>query len=86
MWKNQARQQVIAVIGGPTELGNRSIPRRIDQCHLFFLPSNWESELSHVGKINTTCTVREKPRQERGQSDILTTPRGMNQCQSFAYE
>ena len=85
MWKNQARQQVIAVIGGPTELGNRSIPQRIDQCHLlFYYPIGNQSY--PVGKINTTCTVREKPRQERGQSDILTTPRGMNQCQSFAYE
>ena len=86
MWKNQARQQVIAVIGSLTKLGNRSIPRKIDQCHLFFLLSNQESELSHVGKINTICAVRKKPHQQRGQSDILTTPRGMDQCQSLSHE
>ena len=84
MWKNQARQLVIAVIGGLTKLGNRFISRKIDQCHLFFFTIQLGIRAIPRGKDQYHLRSAQKTRQQRGQSNILTTPRGMDQCQSLS--
>ena len=66
MWKNQARQQVIAVIGGLTKLGNRFISRKIDQCHLFFFTIQLGIRAIPRGKDQYHLRSAQKTRQQRG--------------------